>query len=331
MTPDELNLVKDLLPYFPTSHLVLKTLIPGVTLFGLSWLVLRPWFNVPLSPAEQQFVRRCGIGGSTALLAAVVALGAYHHFFGWHSILNSWGWIDRSGILIVTAAILAVAVFSLRVKKSEQPRTMGPRRAWHSLTHQSLLWLNAAVAAGIASVIIWQVSLSNPTELPILGSDRRTATGFAAAPLHAFDWITHAPTLVALVVVAALSIWALAINAAGPRQSIASQKSVARLISFVTLGGLILGLGANLGHIWAPAEWVTLIDGFETGQPGWYLGSNWSGFVVFAREQAGYWIQAIGLAFLLRLASESYRWLRSSKRQPAAKTRLVEVGARERS
>src|SRR5690606_22637592 len=102
---------------------------------------------------------------------------------------------------------------------------------------------------------------------------RRTGTGFSAAPQHAFDWITHAPTLVALSVTAALFIWALASNAAATSRSVSTQKAIARLISLVVLGGLIVGLGANLSHVWAPADWVTPVDGFGTGQPGWYLGS----------------------------------------------------------
>lgn len=331
MTPDEFDLTKELLPYFFTSALVLKTLIIGVALFALSWVFMRPWFNAPLSHSQQQLVRRVGIGGSTTVLVAVVILGAYNHFVGWRFVMDAWGWIDRSVLLFVTAAILVGAVFWLRGRELEKPRTIGPRRAWHSLTHQSLLWLNAAMAAGITGLSIWQVSLSNRTELPILGSDRRTVTGFAGAPQHAFDWITHAPTLVALASIAALYVWALAANAAAPSQSVSALKAIARLISFVVLGGLTLGLGANLGHVWTPADWVTLTEGFGTGQPGWYLGSNWIGVTIFAQEYAGPFIQAVGVAFLLRLASESYRWLRASKQQPLAMTHPVEANARSRA
>lgn len=321
MSSDDMTFWEQFLIIAPWHPFIMKTLLPGVALFMLSWIFFKPWIGKHLSRSTATLIRDIGLSSSLALLLATLLTGLFEMMWWWQTFDGLYVALERSGTLIATAIILAFVLITLRNSPAEQtaPTVVSPVSSWYRVTPLVLLWSSVGLTVAIASISISQASLpTGQTELQILGSDEYRNVDPGTVLHGAFEWSTHIPTLISLTCIWVLFVWGLQTISARADMSILKRQASGRLLGFLALCGLLLGLAATLIHLWFPAEWVTSIPEPAGNGTAWLYGHHNYGLIWFAND-AGRLLQAVAIAMLLRLSIDSLRASRHAEpRTPQA-------------
>jgi TRAP-type C4-dicarboxylate transport system permease small subunit len=305
----------------------------GLVLFAVSWIWPRRIISLPYTGQRTATLVWVGVAGSLAVIAvatAVSALAATVYDYSGYD-----GWWRRPAPLLAATVVVAVAAIALRQVPLPAPgeRAIAPRRQWHAFVSRTLLWISGITAALLALTSGWQIAIATTapedgpffghvpehTDLPIY---MRFNSGYGY--LAGAGWPNHLATLVALGLAGAVLVVVLRADANRPLFARATAVSVrsereltARLLTFILLGGLITTLGAVWMHtgsagtamVGLDEEWVSDTQSF----PQIHIAG---GYDVIARPMnlLGYALQAVGVAFLLRIAVDTVRAARAARR-----------------
>ena len=299
-----------------------RTLLLTLGLFAATWFWRRNWFRHGVSRDTGTGLWRLGAAGAVLLCIVQGALGfwnalgfdlfgAYHdpHVMGWH----------RSATLIVTALVVASLAMTLHRSRrvtTQPPFTMVvPRRSWYHEISAWWLGVLSALTALIACIAVWQARTSGEvTELPIFGTDETQPTyGSLGAPPAAFGWISNILVLLALGALVAGVIWALHANSRIRTLGRTVRQAQALLVVLVTCSGLLFGVSAVFLHAWVPAEWIINIEPTPRTRHQ-FMGSHYDG-LIDVLHQVSWYVQAVGIALLLRVAVDASRTARAQERQ----------------
>ncbi|KJC64881.1 hypothetical protein [Agreia bicolorata] len=336
---------------FLSLLITIKNLIPppeialtlGVVLFALSWIRPRRIISLPRAGARTVLLAWVGIAGSLlvvviATIVSAIAVASYAHPTSGFD-----GWWRRPVPLFIATVVVAIAALALRRMPLPAPgeRAIAPRRPWHSFVSRMLLWISGIAAALLAVTALWQGAigvsapkgaqfLGNvpvPTDLPIFMTFN-SGYGFVAGT----GWPNYLPTLVVLAVAAVVFVVALRTDANRPlfarswASSVRAERELtARVLTFILLGGLITTLGAVWMHAGSIGQGmigltdVRLNEGLDGSDPSAEPVLIGSGYYAIARPMnlIGHFLQAAGVAFLLRLAVDTARALVASRRVAA--------------
>ena len=314
-----LRTLKDLLP--PVEIAI--TL--GVVFFGLSWIRPGRIVSLPSSGRRSRELAGIGIGGSLTVLVVATATS-------WVATLDPtqqvWrGWWLRPLPLLAAAGVIAVSWFVLRREPLPAPgeRAISPRRRWWAFAPRTPLWLTAATAALLFLTAAWHSLIG--VSLPDTGNHY----GLGPEPtwwpayMRAYDgvgyiwgagWPNHLATLLAVLLAAATLAIALGgdANRPLPARSTAAgvheeRTATARVLVLISLGGVLVALGAVWAHVGFVGEGVVgisqQIEGQRYTEPV-YVGTGYGDFATFM-HLGGYLVQGIGAALLLRLAVDTWR------------------------
>ena len=313
-------LVRTFFDIFPVE--VALTL--GVIFFGLTWIRPRPIVALPVSGRRAPVLFWSGVVGSLAILAAAT-------WTSWLATRNplegTGGWWQRPAPLLFAAAVVLTTTYALRREPLPAPgeRAISPRRSWWEFTPRALLWVTVLTAAVLFVTSMWQtligVALPDGANRYGIGPEDSGLPEFMTMQggmgyVWGAGWPNHLATLAALAIAVAALALSLHRDANRPlfARSSASQVreervATARLLLLLTLGGVLLTLGA----VWAHTGFIGTISvsvfedtGGQRLPDRFNVGTGYGEFADFM-HLGGYVVQGIGAALLLRLAVDLLR------------------------
>ncbi|WP_146078534.1 MULTISPECIES: hypothetical protein [unclassified Rathayibacter] len=308
----------------------------GLICFVLSWVYPRRIVSLPTSGRRTSTLTWAGVAG--ALLVIVVAFVV--HVSTPADTTGFEGWWRRPAPLLVAALVVTVAMFLVRREPLPAPgeAAVAPQRRWNEFASRPLLWVGAVIAALLALTSVWQtvIATSAPADAFFLGNVPEHTTLPIYMPFNAnygyiagVGWPNYLATLITLVLAVAALVLALRTDANRPLRARSTATSVrpereltARLFTLLLLGGLITTLGAvwmhagDIGTIIVGVEGQTTADGNLI-----YVGSAYRAFAQ-PLLYAGFLGQGIGIALLLRVATDT---LRSAAALRRARRPLIET------
>lgn len=321
-----LHLAKELFPLEVALTL-------GTAFFALSWI--RPRSTVRLPSRKQAALPLFLWGIISALL--VLGIGTATSWIAASDPMHvDWdAWRQRPLPLFVTAALLLTVVLPLRLAGTPAPglRAITPRRSWWEFAPKPLLRITAiTVMLGLLTAG-WQILIgvsvpsdgnrygigSIPTDLPAFGRFQDGLGYYWGA-----GWPNHLLTLIAFLLCALALPLALGAgaNRPAPVEALAadvreSREAAARTMTLVALGGVLVTLGAVWAFVGFVGEIIVGVDGLAAS-PG-ELVTVGTGYRDLARplHWAGYIVQGIGAALLMRLVVDLLRSFVSGRRTEA--------------
>ncbi|MBP1325606.1 hypothetical protein JOF28_000838 [Leucobacter exalbidus] len=319
--------------------------------FLLSWVYPRRLLTIPGRNPRTTTLTALGIIGA----GFVVAVASYT---SWQSYLYAFpdpsgfgGWWRRAAPLAAVAVVLLLALLLLR--REPRSRTGGhaiaPHHRWDAFARPAQLWTAVALAVLLLGTNIWQSLLgvsapeganfygnttAHPTQLPIY-LPFQGGTGYLAG----VGWPNHLGSILALVITTLLLIVALNDSANRPlpvqlpaAEARAQRTATSAMLLWITLGGLLLTLGAVWAHAGFIGEFTGVVTQYDPEQvaPGsqqpFTAGTGYHD-IAFIMHKGGYVIQGLGAALLLRVMTDTLRARRfsagGSPAQSAAKTSEV--------
>lgn len=319
----------------------------GTVFFALSWI--RPRSTIRLPSRKQAALPLFLWGIVSALL--LLGIGTTTSWIAASDPMHvDWdAWWQRPLPLFATAALLLAVVLPLRLAGVPAPgrRAITPRRRWWEFTPRTLLWITAITGALGLLTAGWQILIgvsapsdgdrygigSIPTDLPAFGRFQEGMGYYWGA-----GWPNHLLTLIALLLCAIALPLALGAgaNRPAPVEALAaevreSREAAARILTLVALGGILLTLGAVWAFVGFVGEIIVGVDGLAAS-PG-ELVTIGTGYRDVARplHWAGYIVQGIGAALLMRLAVDLIRSFVSRRRAEARAVASSAVGVRGRT
>lgn len=324
--------------------LIAETILRGpaticVLVFALSWIVRRHSVILAGSARRIRTLKRVGIIGPLAILLAHSILGTIALFWPVGAPMPRWlpflpvtlvaETLNRPVALTAAAILLFIALLAFHREPVPPPgqRALSPKRAWYSYTPKTLLWAGLAVALLILFTSLWQAFAHTGTGsveyLSNIGKTdpRRIPSSDPVGPPGAFGLASNAPAIVALFLLGGTLISTLSIDANRPTplggnasEVRASRVSTARLLTWITFGALLLGLGAVLVAAWPPITYAVDVGDREEGTAGLFYGSSFQGMVDLMRMLAPI-LQGVGAALLLRVSVDTARAARALPEQ----------------
>lgn len=317
----------------------------GAALFALSWVVPRRIVSLPPSGRRGATLVWAGVAGSVFVVAVATAVS-------WiaassQDVSGFDGWWRRPAPLVAAAIVVAVAGIALRAVPLPAPgeRAIAPRRPWNAFAPRTLVWITGILAGVLALTALWQIAIATTapedgtfignvpehTDLPIYMPFN---SGFGY--IGGVGWPNQLAMLIALACAGAAFVVALRADANRPMLARSSASSIrvereltARMFTLILFGGLVTTLGAEWMHagsigqatVGLDQEWIA--EDVSTTRV--YVGS---GYDAFARPMnlLGYFLQAAGVAFLLRLAVDTARAARAAGRARVASSGIDPVG-----
>lgn len=319
----------------PAIVLLFNTpLVFGLLCFMLSWALPRRWVQLSGSAGRTRRLRLIGVFGPVAILAAClvqsIVLNVLPYTIGGvDPIYFDPAWLPRSVLLLTTALVVLAAGLTLGRRDSTSDATVAPRRAWYRYAPHPALWLGGTASALIAITGIWQASISgNPRMLPDFASgELRDTHGGAGAPDSAFGWSNNGPVLLALVALISVLVWAFSADANRATETSESRTAAARLLSWIGLGGLLMGLGSSWANAWIPAEWILRFE-LPDGSYGDFLGSPYDGLISLLHP-AAWALTSVSFGLLLRVAVDTLRAARALHRADQTSSTTVRLADTE--
>lgn len=293
----------------------------GLVFFGLSWVHRRAIVTLPSGQRLRTLVI-VGTGGTLAVLA-VATLTSWLPTLA--PVTNSGGWWQRPAPLVAVMLVLfAACVLLLREPRlTTGERAVAPRRRWWSYAPAAPLWTAGVLAFLLFITVVWQISIG--VSLPE-GADRYGIGpddhGIPAyMELHqgfgyvwGAGWPNHLATLIALVLTLAVFLLTLSVNAYRSVFATAtainfrqSQFATAQILTFMTLGGVLLTLGAVWAFVGFNGDRSISVGVPETdGTVALNLGTGYQD-IAEVMHLGGYVVQGLGAALLMRLAVDVWR------------------------
>jgi hypothetical protein len=300
----------------------------GLVFFVLSWAFPRRLVALPSAAGRRSILIWTGTAGSLLVVAGATvasALAARRENIVYSGVD---GWLGRPAPLLLATFVVAVAALVLSRSALPVPgdRAIVPRRSWLVFAPRPVLWVAAAAAILVALTALWQTAIATVapddgrfigrvaehSNLPIYMRFNQ-AYGYIAG----VGWPNYLATLIALGIAVIVLIAALKSDANRPVSARTTMSGVrvdreqtARLLSLVLLGGLVTTLGA----VWMHAGSIGEVSvGFEEdwvsddmSLPRLYVGGGYDAFAG-PMNLAGYGLQGIGVALLLRIAVDTVR------------------------
>ena len=300
----------------------------GMIFFVLSWVLPRKVVTLPSDARRRAILGWTGVAGS--LLVVVVATISSALAARRENVVYTGvdGWFGRPAPLLCAVVVVAIAALILRAGALPAPgeRAIAPRRPWHTYAPRPVLWVAAVAAALLALTALWQTLIA--TFATEDGRFFGRTAAFSDLPIYmrfnqgygyivGVGWPNYLATLVVLVLALLVFIAALRSDANRPVSAGASMATVrverdqtARVVTFILLGGLVTTLGAVWMHagsigevsVGFGEEWVSDDQSF----PRFYVGGGYDAFAG-PMNLAGYALQGVGVAFLLRIATDTAR------------------------
>lgn len=322
----------------------------GVIIFAISLLRWRPIVTLP-SRSRRATLASLGIIGPLVILVVATITN-------WLSmtdpLIRTGGWWQRPAPLLTAALVVAVAALALRSTPLPAPgeRAISPRRRWWTFIPRTPLLISIAAATLLLLTTAWHtvigVSLPNGANRYGVGPESDGLPGFMRMQgdmgyVWGAGWPNHLATLLALAAAAAAMILALSADANRPVFARATASDVkeertatARLIALITIGGLLLTLGAVWAHVGFVGEIIVSVfeDNGGQGDPERFVVGTGYRDLASPMHLGGYVVQGLGAAILLRLMFDTARaaWTaRKSQQQgeqdPALATVQTSEGA----
>ncbi|WP_146078878.1 MULTISPECIES: hypothetical protein [unclassified Rathayibacter] len=308
----------------------------GLICFVLSWAYPRRIISLPASGRRASTLTWAGVAG--ALLVIVVAVVV--HVSTPADTTGFEGWWRRPAPLLVAALVVTVAMLLVRREPLPAPgeTAVAPQRRWHEFASRPLLWIGAVTTALLALTSIWQtvIATTAPEDAFFLGNVPEHTTLPIYMPFNAnygyiagVGWPNYLATLITLALAVAALVLALRTDANRPLRARSTATSVrpereltARLFTLLLLGGLITTLGAVWMHAGDIGTIIVGVDGQSTASGNLvYVGSAYRAFAQ-PLLYAGFLGQGIGVALLLRVATDT---LRSAAALRRARMPLIET------
>ncbi|WP_104081759.1 hypothetical protein [Cryobacterium sp. Y11] len=305
----------------------------GLILFALSWISPRRIVSLPHTGQRTATLIWTGVAGSLFVVVIATVVSALNVAI--YDTSGFDGWWRRPAPLVAATLVVAVAAVVLQRMPLPAPgeRTIVPRRHWYAFASRTLLWISGITATLLALTACWQISIA--TTAPVDGKVFGSVPEYSELPIYmrfnsgfgylsGAGWPNHLGTLVALALACAVFVTVLRSDANRPlfarstASSVRSERELtARLFTFILLGGLVTTLGAVWMHTGSAG---TALVGLDER----WVSENASfpriliagGYDVIARPMnlLGYALQAGGVAFLLRLAVDTVRAARATRR-----------------
>lgn len=330
-----LNLVREFLQLLPPLEVAITF---GGVFFALSWIVPRRIVDLPQTRARRSTLAWGGILGSLVIVVVATVASAIAAHNPSVEPTGVAGWWGRPAPLLVAAVVVTVSALALRRDPLPEAAslTVAPRRSWRAFAPQRALWVLIVAIVALALTCAWQVVIATraPQEGPFFG----TTPNWVDLPVYmtfnrgygylaGVGWPNYLATVLVLAL-AAVVLYAVLdadsnrpVSARVATMSRVERERSARIITFIMLGGLLATLGAvwmhagSIGQITVgfDEEWVSE----DVSYPRVFVGS---GYDAFARplNVTGYLLQGIGVAFLLRLATDTIRSVFVLRKQDAA-------------
>ncbi|PRY67266.1 hypothetical protein B0I08_107162 [Glaciihabitans tibetensis] len=284
--------------------------------------------TLPATVARRSILVWTGIAGSLLVVAVATVASALAARRGEYQYTGVDGWLGRPAPLLTAITVVAVAALVLRRSRLPEPgaRGIAPRRPWHAFAPRPVLWATAVLATLVALTALWQsvIGMVAPEAGPFFG---RT-TDHTDLPIYmtfnqgygyiaGVGWPNYLATFVVLAIAAVVLFLALRSDANRPvlaRSSFVGvrveREQTARLLTLIVLGGLVTTLGAVWMHAGSIGQVSVSFDqrwvSEDVSYPRIHFGG---GYDAFARplNLAGYAFQGIGVALLLRIATDTTR------------------------
>lgn len=305
----------------------------GVLFFALSWVRPRRIVSLPSSGRRARTLFRIGVFGALSIVVVATLTSLLSFLFAFPDPTGFGGWWRRPAPLIATIAVIAAAALALRTEPLPAPgeRTIAPRRRWWTFSPRVPLWAAILSAALLFVTSAWQGligvsapasanlygNVPEPTDLPLF-MVMQGGMGYVAGA----GWPNQLLTLMALAGIVVALILTLGHDANRPihaRISVASvqeeRTATARMLVWITLGGLLLTLGA----VWAHTGFIGQIivgvfedNGDQPGADRFVVGTGYQDIADWMHK-GGYIVQGIGAAILLRLSVDTWRARRARR------------------
>lgn len=240
----------------------------GVLFFALSWIRPRSIVSLPAAGPRRTHLATLGLWGSVAIFVVATVTSWLPTL---NPDMNAGGWWQRALPLAATAIVVAIAALVFRREPRPAPgnRAIAPRRSFWAFTPATARWLLAGSGLLLLLTTAWQIAVGE--RLPE-GADRYGIGPEGQEDLPVFTqlqhgmgyfwgtgWPNHLAALCALLLAAVVIFIALGADANRPVSVTRASAEVreerlasARLLTYVSLGGMLLTLGA----VWAFVGYV---------------------------------------------------------------------------
>lgn len=290
----------------------------GLPLFALSLVYRKPLVTLPAGPRRKTLVY-LGIAGSIAVLTSDISSQWIAEDGSFWATSNWW---QRPISLAVAALVVIAAAFALRNIPLPSPGelTISPRRHWWAFSPRNLLWVIAVLTAFLLLTLAWHiaeaVNMTNNLSQSWVGSDYP----LIMMPTDVNGWQDHLATLLALAAAAIALLLSLGADANRPifaRSSALDAReertATARMFVLVTLGGLVLTIGAVLSYIGFTGQHMVVAYDTRIEKLSDYstsismTGDGYGSIAYHSLLLGGYVVQGIGAALLLRIVLDTAR------------------------
>ena len=347
---DPISLIWRIKELFPLE--VALTL--GIVFWAVSWCWPRRIITLPTAGSRVRFLTRlCIWGGITVLtvgtLSSFLVMRRY-----FPEITGFDGWWQRAAPLLAAAAVVAVsaAVLARTPRPLPGERAIAPHRRWWAFAPLPALWIAAGAGALTLLTALWHtlIGVSAPADGLLFGNVPATETDLpvffrafgGVAYIAGAGWPNHLCTILAVGVAAVALILVLRADSnrpspvsVSPGDVRAERSATARLLTLIVLGGVLLTLGALWAHVGFAGTVIAGSD-FVSGDRDApvrpadlvFLGTDYQA-IAGPMARAGYLVQGLGAALLLRLVSDTIRAARARRRTtpPAGPTASAAASA----
>ena len=305
------------LMWSPVVFFMQTPFLLGIVFFAFTFVRSRSWVTLPAAGSRTRLLTRMGVAGPIALLAVASVCSTIVALFPWLTTVNyfSGAWL-RAAVPFTLVAVLGITLLLLsrEPKPPVGERAILPRRQWNVFAPPMTFTVVCVIAALYFCSELWQaLAGSEPRELHSVFGGERVLKNVGGAPPSAMGWENHGASLIGLFLVLVLLVWILAADARRTVSSMrpfaevkAERAATAQLVTRITLGGVLLALGAVWLNTWAPTTGYVPVEGGLTGENGDMLISHFHGLVAILRR-LGWVAQGLGAAILLRLCFDTLR------------------------